>query len=208
MKYRLPLTWSFCFAVLLLPQLCAEEASKPGAPALPPPLPQGPKDPSVADDPSLLPTTLESESAATAAAVEDKEEVGDPKVIACKKNITTLATAAINFAAKHRGNLPATMETLGFVATKSTSPVRCPFDPSEKYWGYEMRLRGVLLSGIAEPAKTPLLAARFAGPDGKRWVAFVDGHVERLDKVPVVMILDRRAIAEAAAARARDRRTR
>ena len=104
----------------------------------------------------------------------------------CIGHARTLSTAIMTYVSKHGGKLPADLETLNKdgILKDPVKTLTSPFDPKKDGCGYELLAPGKALSSVIDPARTPMLRARFAGPDNLRTVAFMDGHVERIKDAP------------------------
>ena len=98
----------------------------------------------------------------------------------CLNNAKQLVVALLMFISDHDGDYPVALDELKTYLKVSPDKFPCPFDPKKAGCGYEFLLSGKKLSAILDPAATPMLRAKFAGPDGRRTVAFADGHVEAI----------------------------
>jgi prepilin-type processing-associated H-X9-DG protein len=104
----------------------------------------------------------------------------------CIHHGKTLAIAIATYASRHEGKLPVDLESLNKDGSLK-DPVKTytsPFDPKKDGCGYELLASGKSMSSVQDPARTPMLRARFVGPDGLRTVAFMDGHVEWIKDAP------------------------
>ncbi len=107
------------------------------------------------------------------------------KVTKCQNNARQLSIALMAWQLDHDDLYPATLDALKGDFLKELDKVTtCPFDPEGKPGGYELLLAGKSASAITQPAKTPLLQAKFTDSAGLRTVVFVDGHVERVKDQP------------------------
>lgn len=99
----------------------------------------------------------------------------------CVNNAKQLTVGLMAWLLDNDDKFPATLEALkeGHLVELEKVTI-CPFDPNRQPGGYEFLLAGKTLSKIPEPATTPMLRAKFTSSDGRRTVAFADGHVERV----------------------------
>jgi prepilin-type processing-associated H-X9-DG protein len=104
----------------------------------------------------------------------------------CLAHARTLSSAIITHVTGHGGKLPMDLETLNKdgILKEPVKTITCPFDPKKDACGYELLTPGKAMSTVQDPSKTPMLRARFLGSDNLRTVAFMDGHVERIQDAP------------------------
>jgi prepilin-type processing-associated H-X9-DG protein len=117
-----------------------------------------------------------------AATVQEKST----SAVQCIGHAKTLSTAIMTYVSKHGGKLPPDLETLNKdgILKDPVKTLTSPFDSKKDGCGYELLAPGKALSKVIDPSRTPMLRARFAGPDNLRTVAFMDGHVERIKDAP------------------------
>lgn len=114
----------------------------------------------------------------------------DAKSVACASNAKQLATAFLMYSQDYDGTFPPT-DTMEKFA-KAISPYArrrkglfaCPVDG--KPYALNTTLSGKKLKSIKSPGSTVMLYDSEAHPDGLFTVAYLDGHVRRENKVPIL----------------------
>jgi prepilin-type processing-associated H-X9-DG protein len=90
-----------------------------------------------------------------------------------------LSAAAMTYAASHGNRFPTTIPVL-LAASPQLSPKTAlsPLASDKTVPSYEMVAPAQPLQQISEPPRTPMIRSLFTTKDGKRIVAFCDGHIE------------------------------
>lgn len=97
----------------------------------------------------------------------------------CVNNAQQLAMGVVQYCTEH-GDYPASLDLVKDYVGGKMDKFVCPFDPKGAGLGYEFLLAGKEMKKIENPGTTEMIRAKFPSPDGKRTVAFADGHVERV----------------------------
>jgi prepilin-type processing-associated H-X9-DG protein len=95
------------------------------------------------------------------------------------RQLSDLSAAAMAYAAAHGNRFPTTLAVL--LAASPRLPPGMAISPlaSDKTApSYEMVAPAQALQQISNPAHTPMMRSVFTTQDGKRIVAFCDGHIE------------------------------
>jgi len=96
----------------------------------------------------------------------------------CVNNAQQLAMGVVQYSNEHE-SYPASLDLVKDLVGGSLDKFVCPFDPKGAGLGYEFLLAGKDPKKIENPGTTEMIRAKFPSPDGKRTVAYADGHVER-----------------------------
>jgi prepilin-type processing-associated H-X9-DG protein len=104
--------------------------------------------------------------------------------IKCIKQLRELASLSITYAGSH-DRLPETFEELlSFQKVPDRSILIAPSARNKDKPSYELLLPGERLNRIVDPARTIFIRSLYTLPDGRRPVAYADGHVEILNAQP------------------------
>ena len=128
----------------------------------------------------------------------------DPKVraqqIASLTNLRQLALAMLVWAQEHNGALPPLNDATALKAALKVEEKYYAHPTTHEPYLLNGKLAGASLNEIPNPMQIVLAYEAAPGPDGKRGVAYVDGHGERLTESKWTEVKARSGIADTPAA--------